>query len=230
MMNHITWIKPMLFAIVVTSYALGADVAGAGSAEKVLAALDVAPVWSTHHTGTPVLLTRSEYQYVLYYDKDRHVALAQRKLASDTWSYHTFPEVLGWATGGHCNLSMAVDVKGCPHVSSYNRGFAKTHAGPIYYRSGKPHDLSAWTKPAITTVPVPCYPTFVSTGPQRRGSVGRASSWHNWTYREKFATVLPMRALLQADRSGRCQHRPKSDFLSVQFGNIFMLLIWTRSV
>ncbi len=186
-------------AVVLAGFVMNAVPADAGDA-KVLAALDVAPVWSTHNTGTPVLLTSGEYQYVLYYDKDRHVALAQRKLASDTWNCHTFQEVLGWAHGAHCNLSLAIDKRGLIHASAYNRGFSKTHAGPIYYRSEMPHDISRWTTPPITTVPVPCYPTFIQSADNklmykfRQGSAVKGDNL--WTvYDEDAGKWQPCRVL-----------------------------------
>jgi hypothetical protein len=132
-------------------------------ASKTVPQLDIAPVWSVHAIGFPVLVTRGSYQYVLYYDKDRHVAIAQRKLGSRTWSFYTFPEVQGWASSAHCNLSLAVDDTGHIHASAYNRGFTKAGSGPIYYRSETPHNISRWNTSAIPEGRGYHYQTFVQS-------------------------------------------------------------------
>jgi hypothetical protein len=134
-----------------------------GDASQTVPQLDIAPVWSVHYIGQPVLVTRSGYQYVLYYDQDRHVAIAQRKLDSRHWNFYTFPEVQGWASSAHCNLSLAIDGAGHIHASAYNRGFTKTRAGAIYYRSATPHNISRWNNPPIPEGRGYHYQTFVQS-------------------------------------------------------------------
>jgi hypothetical protein len=111
---------------------------------KIIGQIDVAPVWSVHRTGPPELLTRDGHQYVAYYDHDRFLTLAQRELDSSQWKYHRFPVQMGWQTGSHAKLSLAMDRKGYIHITCYRRGLLQEPPmppRPIYYRSVAPHSI-----------------------------------------------------------------------------------------
>lgn len=71
----------------------------------IIETIDVAPAWSVHLIGEPVLLTRDGFQYVGFYDHEARLTLAQRKLEDRDWSFHRFPVRMGWATGSHAKLS-----------------------------------------------------------------------------------------------------------------------------
>ena len=134
--------------------------------QKIVKIIDTAPVWSAHYTGPPNLITVGDLQYIAYYDKDRFLTIAQRKLGSNNWTTHVFPVQMGWATGGHAQLTLVLDRDGYIHISSYRRSLLKSPPSPpqkIYYRSIKPHDISEFERlTMISGDENPGYPTFIS--------------------------------------------------------------------
>ena len=150
--------------------------------EGVLKQLDVAPVWSVHQTGRPILMTRDDRQYVLYYDHDRFMTIAARELGGDVWQHFRFPAKMGWQTGSHANLSLGIDRDGYLHVTCYRRGMIvgpRTPPRAIYYRSEAPHSIEAFERlPMVPKNVNPNYPTFYAVGDDlffrfRRGGSGR---------------------------------------------------------
>ena len=114
---------------------------------KIIGQIDIASVWSVHMAGPPELLTRDGRQYVAYFDHDRFLTLAQRGLASRQWQYHRFPVQMGWQTGAHAKLSLAMDRQGYIHITCYRRGLLQEPTAPprpIYYRSADPHSIDAF--------------------------------------------------------------------------------------
>ena len=96
--------------------------------------LDIAPVWSGHRVGF-CLLTAPPRQYAAYYDEERRMTVASRRLDSDDWTYTVLPEAIGWDS--HNYITMALDDAGYLHLSG------NIHASPlVYFRSGKPYDAS----------------------------------------------------------------------------------------
>lgn len=120
--------------------ALSAAVAAAGPDAT---ALDVEPVWSAHPVGF-CLLTHAPYQFVAYYDTNRQMTVAQRKLDESTWTFARLASKVGWDS--HNYIAMAVDREGFLHVSG------NMHCVPlVYFRGGKPLDaLSLLRVPAMT--------------------------------------------------------------------------------
>ena len=162
---------------------------GASEYPEILEQTDVAPVWSAHRIGSPVLLTHSPFQYVGYYDADRYLTVAQRQLDSEDWRFYRFPIQMGWPTGGHAKLTLAVDRDGYLHVSSYRRGLLQGPPSPpdiLYYRSESPHDIGSFERlQMVSPEEAPGYPTFI-TGPDgtlyfqyRQGSSGRGDQIYN---------------------------------------------------
>ncbi len=154
----------------------------------VLQQLDIAPVWSVHSIGRPNLLTRDGHQYVAYYDHERFLTIAQRELGSDQWSYHRFPVQMGWATGGHAKLTLALDRDGYVHVNSYRRGLLQGPPQPplaIYYRSTAPHSIDQFERLyMISETEHPHYPTFYTVDETlffafREGGSGRGNQLLN---------------------------------------------------
>ena len=128
--------------------------------------IDVAPVWSVHRAGPPELLTRDGRQYVAYFDHDRFLTLAQRELDSNQWQYHRFPVQMGWQTGGHAKLSLALDRQGYIHITCYRRRLLQeppTPPRPIYYRSAAPHSIDEFEQLyMISEDERTDYPTFIT--------------------------------------------------------------------
>lgn len=113
----------------------------AGSA--TLKVLDIAPVWSGHPVGF-ALLTHEHRQYVAFYDADRRMTVAARNLDTDAWELVRLPEKVAWDS--HNYITMAVDDKGCIHLSG------NMHCNPlVYFRTTEPHDISTFARvPAMT--------------------------------------------------------------------------------
>ncbi|MCC5905286.1 MAG: BNR repeat-containing protein [Balneolaceae bacterium] len=133
--------------------------------DDIVKVIDVASVWSVHQIGSPDLITSDEFQYVGYYDEDRFLTVAQRKLGTQEWTYYVFPVQMGWATGGHARLTLALDRDGYLHVSSYRRTLQEGPPAPpekIYYRSENPHEIQSFERLImISDDEAPEYPTFV---------------------------------------------------------------------
>jgi len=174
---------------------------------------DVGPTWAVHQTGRPVLYTQNEYQYVLYYDHERYLRLAQRKLGSDEWKEHRFPVQTRWATGGHARLALAVDANGYVHAAPYRRDLTEappTPPGTIYYRSQQPHDLKTLERMPMVdrNEPNPGYPTFIE-GPEdglyfeyRIGGSGRGSQrWNVYDLEKEEWEALPILLDGEGERS-----------------------------
>jgi hypothetical protein len=76
---------------------LAAMVAGSPAvapAARVIDSMDIAPVWSAH----PVrfcLLTRAPWQCIAFYDANRQLTVAQRKLGSGDWKFTRLPVTMG---------------------------------------------------------------------------------------------------------------------------------------
>lgn len=118
--------------IVVAGFAFGED--NMVSHWKVDQSWDIAEVPS----GFPVpfsLLTEGDRQYVAYFDKDRQMTVASRKMNSDQWQYQTLPSKVGWDS--HNYITMAVDHDGHLHVSGNMHGVPL-----IYFRTQKARDIT----------------------------------------------------------------------------------------
>jgi hypothetical protein len=102
-------------------------------------------VWSGHPVRF-ALLTERGHQFIAYYDAERRITVAGRKLSETNWA-RVKPEgvlvperkrmsnVTGWDT--HNYLTLALDRDGCLHLSG------NMHADPlVYYRTRKPFDLT----------------------------------------------------------------------------------------
>ncbi len=176
----------------------------AAETEAVVREFDIAPAWSVHKIGRPRLLTAGEWQYVLYYDEDRYMAIAQRKLGSADWTIETFPMQMGWATAGHARLTLAVDREGHVHVSGYRRSLLDAPPSPpetIYYRTAAPHDIARFERHYMVAEdePNPGYPAFI-TGPDGTlyfeyrvgGSGAGAQRWNVYDPATRTWEALPV--------------------------------------
>lgn len=102
---------------------------------KPVEVIDLEPVWSAHPVGF-CLVTHPPFQFAAYYDAERRMTVAQRRLDSKEWSFHRLPSQLGWDS--HNYVTLAIDPAGHLHVSG------NMHNVPlIYFRSGKPLDAAS---------------------------------------------------------------------------------------
>ncbi|MEJ3747693.1 BNR-4 repeat-containing protein [Actinomycetes bacterium KLBMP 9797] len=130
----------MSFTLITHAWAPRAD---AG----VVSQLDIAPVWSVHPTGLPVLLTTGARQYVAYYDRDRYLTVAHRLLTGGptdqpTWSYRRFTDIRStWQTGAHHAIAMQIDSQDRIHLAAAMHGEALK-----YYRMTAPHSFSSFRR------------------------------------------------------------------------------------
>jgi hypothetical protein len=62
-------------------------------------------VWSGHPVGFS-LLTSPPYQYAAYYNAERQMILAQRKLDSETWVKHPIDQHIGWDSHNYITLAL----------------------------------------------------------------------------------------------------------------------------
>jgi hypothetical protein len=107
--------------------------------------LEVDKVWSGHPVGFS-LLTVPPFQYVAYYDAERRMTVAQRRLESERWSYQRLPSTLGWDS--HNAVTLAVDRAGQLHVAG------NMHRTPlVYFRTTKVGDLATLAAAPMTGLP-----------------------------------------------------------------------------
>ncbi|QHI68278.1 BNR repeat-containing protein [Tichowtungia aerotolerans] len=105
------------------------------SEQKVLEKVPVEQVWP----ATPVAFASEvagDQQFICFYDADRVMTAAQRKLGSDQWIFQKLPSTLGWDS--HNYIAMTLDDDGYIHVSG------NMHVVPlVYFRSTKPYDVTS---------------------------------------------------------------------------------------
>jgi hypothetical protein len=158
---------------------------------NVINTLFLASVWSGHPVGFD-LLTHGEHQFVAFYDAERRMTVAQRRLDSETWTF-VRPEgrmlerrkrsttQLEWDS--HNYLTMALDSEGHLHLAG------NMHVDPlIYFRTTKPLDITTLTRidRMVGENEDRCtYPVFM-TGPNdellfryRDGSSGNGVDFYN---------------------------------------------------
>ncbi len=94
----------------------------------------VEPVWAGHEVQFD-LLTAGNFQFVTYYDANRQLSVAQRKLGAAEWTVQKLDSYVEWDS--HNYIVLAVDRAGCLHVSG------NMHTVPlVYFRSEKPYDVT----------------------------------------------------------------------------------------
>ena len=130
-MNARPWAWRVLTALVL------ACPAGA-QAETVVERTPVDQVWSGHPVGFS-LLTRGDRQFAAYYNAERQMTVAARRLGEPAWQKATLPEQLGWDS--HNYVTMAVDDAGIIHLSG------NMHCKPlVYFRTAKPLDITTFQR------------------------------------------------------------------------------------
>jgi hypothetical protein len=135
-------IKFLVFLVLVAAWLPGPARLPAAEAGPAGELLD--RVWSGHPVGFALLAERG-YQFVAYYDAERRLTVAGRKVGDATWTRVQPPgvavprqtrtsNVTNWDS--HNYLRLALDREGCLHLSG------NMHVNPlVYYRTREPFDL-----------------------------------------------------------------------------------------
>lgn len=143
--------------------------------------IDVEPVWAGHSVGF-CLLTHPPYQFVAYYDAQRQMTVAQRRLGESKWTFVKLPSHLGWDS--HNYVTMAIDREEQLHVAG------NMHCQPlVYFTSTEPLDAQSLRQVPEMVGPDRerrvTYPLFLH-GPQRQlifryrdGSSGNGDDIYN---------------------------------------------------
>jgi hypothetical protein len=96
--------------------------------------------------GFPVgfaLLTHGKMQYVGYYDEQRRMTVASRRLAENTWRYQVLPSKVGWDS--HNYITMAADDHDRLHVTG------NMHGNPlVYFVTETAGDIATLQKRSMT--------------------------------------------------------------------------------
>ncbi|HCF94341.1 MAG TPA: hypothetical protein DEW46_04715 [Verrucomicrobia bacterium] len=101
---------------------------------EVLERVFVDEVWAGHRVGF-CLLTAPPFQFVGYYNAEREMVIARRRLGTQEWERKVLPERVGWDS--HNYITMALDRGGCLHISG------NMHSGPlVYFRGSAPLEIS----------------------------------------------------------------------------------------
>lgn len=121
----------------------------AAAPTEILADMEIDQVWSGHPVSF-ALLTERGHQFIAYYDAERRITVAGRRLDQTEWT-RVYPEgkalpnrgrpsnVTGWDS--HNYLALALDRDGYLHLSG------NMHNDPlIYYRSSRPLDVSSFER------------------------------------------------------------------------------------
>jgi hypothetical protein len=139
-----TSMKSLMSILIQTIAAAFSAVAPAGDNSVMITravtmdVLDIAPVWAAHPVGF-ALFTQAPLQFVAFYDHQRRLTVAQRRLEERQWSFHPLPVTTGWDS--HNYIALAVDDGGYLHLSG------DMHVVPLkYFRSAKPLDAATFER------------------------------------------------------------------------------------
>jgi len=139
---HRTVILLLLGAVVIgpLSRSHAADVA---AGPRILETVEIERVWAGHRVGF-CLLTHGDHQFAAYYDAERRMTAAGRKLGEEHWTLAKLDSTLAWDS--HNYVTMAIDREGHLHVCG------NMHVAPlVYFRSDKPLDVNSLRRvPAMT--------------------------------------------------------------------------------
>jgi hypothetical protein len=101
-----------------------------------------------------------DFQFIAYYNKERFLTVASRKLSDKIWNYSILPTRVGWDS--HNNITMTMDRDLCLHVTGNMHNDSMT-----YFITEKPLDISTFRKifPLIKVEDeLSCtYPGFINT-------------------------------------------------------------------
>lgn len=119
-------------------------------------------MWSGHPVGF-AFVTREDRQFVAFYDDQRRMTVAARKLGSSDWQTVHLPSTLAWDS--HNYIALAIDDDGYLHLSG------NMHVVPlVYFRSAKPLDIGSFERipQMVGSEEIHCtYPVFFR-GPENQ--------------------------------------------------------------
>ncbi len=82
-------------------------------------------------------LTLGEWQFIGYYNKNRELTVASRKISDQRWKYQILPTKVGWDS--HNRISMTTDRDSCLHISGNMHNDTL-----IYFKTDRPNDISTF--------------------------------------------------------------------------------------
>lgn len=129
----------MQFRPVNQALVLAAVIATAATpAVEVEKKLPVDEVWAGHPVGF-ALLTHAPHQFAAYYNADRQLVVAARRLDEDAWTRVPLPEKIGWDS--HNYVTMVLDDHENLHLSG------NLHVDPlVYFKTTKPLDITTFER------------------------------------------------------------------------------------
>lgn len=130
------WILSGIVLLASAPALAGSDATPTRSGPVVVESSELAPVWSGHPVGF-CLLTHQDRQYVAFYDDQRRMTVAARRLDAPQWQLVRLPQTLGWDS--HNSIVMALDSAGHLHLAG------NMHCVPlVYFRTDRPHDIQSF--------------------------------------------------------------------------------------
>lgn len=127
---------------------------------RILEAIEVDSVVADFPVGFQ-FLTAGKWQFVGYYNKDRALTVAARKIPEKAWKYKVLPTRVGWDS--HNRISMALDQDSCLHLSGNMHNDTL-----LYFKTDQPLDIATFKKvfPLVSTPDeLRCtYPKFTKNG------------------------------------------------------------------
>jgi hypothetical protein len=173
------------------------------------------------------MITSGEWQFIAYYNRDRYLSVASRKLSSKNWEYKILPTRVGWDS--HNYIDMTLDNNNCIHVSG------NMHADSmIYFKATRPFDISSLVKifPLVNAEDeLKCtYPRFFKSPSNklvfmyRKGSSGNGNTLFI-TYDEKIQKFSKLSDLPLFDGLGQMSSYMEGPVLGPD-GYYHMTWIW----
>lgn len=105
-------------------------------------------------------LTKDDWQFIAYYNKNRNMTVASRKVSESKWNYKVLPTKVGWDS--HNRITMTFDRDFCIHVTGNMHNDTMT-----YFKTEKSLDISSFQKvfPLVSAKDeLSCtYPSFLKT-------------------------------------------------------------------
>lgn len=128
------------------------------------------------------LLTKGEWQFIAYFNKDRALTVASRKVADKKWTYQVLPSKVGWDS--HNRIAMAIDRDNDLHLSGNMHNDTL-----VYFKTEKPLDIKTFKRvlPMVSMQDeLRCtYPNFIKNGDgalifsYRKGGSGNGINLNN---------------------------------------------------
>ena len=117
---------------------IGLGAQAARAEPRIDLTLDIARVWAGHPVGF-CLLTHPPYQFVGFYDTERRMTVASRRLEESEWQFQILPESVRWDS--HNAIEMAIDDTGHLHLAG------NMHCHPLkYFRTAQPFDITSFER------------------------------------------------------------------------------------